>query len=134
MWDIRPRAAASKSARLTIRETGRSPAAPACGGSRVAAGRLRSKRVRPERPGASGGAPDLVDGREAQVRIEADVQRARRSPAAPEDSDDSIQDPAAAGAELFHPHGDRRRIDRGGLEIPGQGGPFRAASPSEQGG
>src|SRR6266571_3338945 len=98
----------------------------------VASGRLWSEPVGPEGPGASGAARDLLDGREAQVRIEANAQGARQGPAAPEGADHAIRDLAVAAAELLDPHWKRRRIDRGRLKIPGQGRPLRTAPLLDQ--
>src|SRR5258708_811147 len=98
----------------------------------VAAGRRRLKGVGPEGPRASVTAPDLLDGREAQVRREADAQGTWRSPPAPEDADDAVRDLAFAADQPFHSNRKRRRIDGGRLEVPGQPRPFRPAPRLDQ--
>src|SRR5206468_5059546 len=93
----------------------------------VPPGRRWSEGVGPERPGARGAAADLLDGHEAQVRVEADAQGARRNPAAPEDADHSIRDLPVCGAAPIDPDRLRRGVEGGRLKIPGQGRPLRPA-------
>src|SRR5207247_2125998 len=82
----------------------------------VAPGRRWSEGVGPEGPGARGTAADLLDGHEAQVRVEADAEGARPNPAAPEDADHSIRDLPVCGATLLDPHRQRRGAAGGRLK------------------